>query len=97
MPKSLALVLVALGFLLLHPVGARAEVEGGKNGIYYEAIKGSGGASLVYRVDTVARLCFAGFATNTQVPVVVPCENLFRRPGWQEIITWVKSSPEEPK
>lgn len=88
MSRFVAIAAAVSSALMLLSSSASAGIDGGKNGIYFEVVK-AGGANVIYRADTVARLCFAGFMTNTQVPVRIPCENLARRPGWSEVLTWV--------
>jgi len=89
--KALSICFVLLAVTLVLPSTASAKIKGGKNGMYLEVISiGFGKGDTIFRVDTVARICLVGVMTNTQVPVPIPCENLARRPGWAEIITWAK-------
>ncbi len=95
MIKVLALCATLVAAVLLQPTVVHAKVEGGKNGMYVEVISnGFGKGSTIYRVDTVARICLVGVMTKTQVAVPIPRENLARRPGWAEIITWVEPLPD---
>lgn len=80
-----ALLLITLGIATT----ADARVKEGKNGIYTEKVSTSmGQADMFYQLDSTARLCFAGLIGWNMA--AIPCENLARRPGWAEIITWVE-------
>ena len=93
MSRYVALATTACSALIFLSGSASAGVDGGKNGLYFEHVKGGfSGATFVYRADTVTRLCFAGIMSPSEVPVRIPCERLARRPGWSEVLTWVTPS-----
>ncbi len=69
------------------------------NGLYSMKVPSSKWtSSLYYAVDTQTQLCFASTTLNTteareRTLILVPCENLARRPGWEDIITWIDPAP----
>jgi hypothetical protein len=83
------------GLILVLSGGAAAKdkkeklikVEETKQGFYRSLVLGN---QLSYYVDTVAQLCYC-YSDNMQSNtfVVIPCENLKKRPEWAGIITWV--------
>ena len=96
MKKLSKLGAVTLYALLVLSGVANADIKEGKNGIYKEFVKYSslGGSGIAYRMDSVTRLCFAS-GSRDLVDMLIPCENLARRPGWGSIITWVKPSSKD--
>ena len=49
---------------------------------------------MVHVVDTVSQLCYAKPAhyRDTVGIILIPCENLARRPEWRKYITWINSA-----
>lgn len=45
-----------------------------------------------YRVDTIAQICYVvPTATgNGESWIIVPCENLAKRPEWKTVIDWLE-------
>ncbi len=80
---------------LVIATSADARIKEGKNGVFTERVYTSAfQADITYEVDSEARLCFATLSGSGSL--LIPCENLARRSGWREIITWIKDSPVEP-
>ncbi len=73
---------------------ASADIKQFKNGFYQQLVSGTAGfgrgrIDVVYTVDTKTRTCFAQLGTAHATLSVISCENLARRKGWSEILTWV--------
>ena len=93
MKKLSKLGAVSLYALLVLSGVANADIKEGKNGIYREFVKSSYSLPRIeYSMDSVTRLCFASRELSD---MLIPCENLARRPGWGSIITWLKPSSED--
>ena len=93
MKKLSKFAAVTLYALLVLSGVANADIKEGKNGIYREFVKISSFEGIGYSMDSVTHLCFA--SASKLIGMLIPCENLSRRPGWGSIITWVKPSSED--
>ncbi len=88
-------MLGALAAALLPAAGTYAdepEVKKMKNGIYAQEVRSRRAHfGMKYVVDTKTQLCFA--ESPDQMLTLVPCEAVARRPGWEDVITWIDPAP----
>jgi hypothetical protein len=89
------LTIIYFSFLLIISSSAIAQVEVSRSGygIYSSRVYDGGGYQLKYKVDTIARICFAitiyGQKNGGGIGVTeISCSNLAKRDEWKEIITW---------
>ena len=89
MKKILMLGFMPILISLILANVAQANIKEKQDGLYQESV---GDRGVTYKVDTLTQLCFASWFQGYSV---IPCENLAKRPGWADILTWVKPSVEK--